>query len=108
MPGPFDGGWDGASGMRDCRITDLNLGGCFIDVCTSSPIGTRLTTEVRLAGQAFRLSSEVVFVDRVQGFAVRFLHADLALLRELAAALAATQSATSGRIIGRCQPPSSS
>ncbi|HUU33994.1 MAG TPA: PilZ domain-containing protein, partial [Vicinamibacterales bacterium] len=69
----YDGRWDGASGMRDCRITDLSPGGCFIDVYASNPVGARITTEVKLAGQVFRLHSEVVYVDRVQGFAVRFL-----------------------------------
>ena len=73
LSGPVDGGWDGASGMRDCRITDLSPGGCFIDVYASNPVGAMITTEIKLSGQAFRLRSEVVYVDRVQGFAVRFL-----------------------------------
>jgi hypothetical protein len=72
LPGPYDGGWDGASGMRDCRITDLSAGGCFLDVYASNPVGAAITTEVKLAGQVFRLRSKVVYVDRVQGFAVRF------------------------------------
>lgn len=83
MPGPFDGGWDGASGMRDCRITDLNAGGCFVDAYASNPVGTKLVTEVRVGGRTFRLASEVVFVDRVQGFGVRFLERDAALERLL-------------------------
>lgn len=86
MPGPFDGGWDGASGMRDCRITDLNPGGCFVDAYASNPVGTRLVTEVHVDGQTFRLASEVVYVDRIQGFAVRFLEPDPGLARALAGA----------------------
>ncbi len=73
LTGPYDGGWDGASGMRECRITDLSATGCFIDAIASNPVGARLTTEVRLSGQTFRLLAEVVYVDRVQGFSVRFL-----------------------------------
>ncbi|MEP7117646.1 MAG: PilZ domain-containing protein [Acidobacteriota bacterium] len=73
LSGPYDGGWDGASGMRDCRITDVSQGGCFIDAYASNPVGARITTEIKLSGQTFRLRSEVVYVDRVQGFAVRFL-----------------------------------
>jgi hypothetical protein len=73
LSGPYDGGWDGASGMRDCRITDLSPGGCFIDAYASNPVGAKITTEVTLAGRPFRLRAEVVYVDRVQGFAVRFL-----------------------------------
>lgn len=86
QPGPFDGGWDGASGMRDCRITDLNPGGCFVDAYASNPVGTRLVTDVRIDGQTFRLASEVVYVDRIQGFAVRFLEPSSALARALAGA----------------------
>ncbi len=73
LVGPYDGGWDGASGMRDCRVTDLSRGGCFIDAYASNPVGAKITTDIKLSGQAFRLRSEVVYVDRVQGFAVRFL-----------------------------------
>lgn len=73
LTGPFDGGWDGASGMRGCRITDLSPGGCFIDAYASNPVGARITTEIKLSDQVFRLRSEVVYVDRVQGFAVRFM-----------------------------------
>lgn len=83
LPGPYDGGWDGASGLRECRITDLNPGGCFVDAYASNPVGTRLVTEVRVNGQTYRLASEVVYVDRVQGFAVRFLETDAALERAL-------------------------
>jgi len=72
LMGPFEGGWDGASGMRECRITDLSQGGCFIDAYASNPVGARITTAIKVGGQTFQLRSEVVYVDRVQGFAVRF------------------------------------
>lgn len=81
LAGPFEGGWDGASGMRDCRITDLSPGGCFIDAYASNPVGALITTEIKLAGQLFRLRSEVVYVDRVQGFAVRFRDNDPVVMR---------------------------
>jgi hypothetical protein len=29
--GPYDGSWDRSAGARDCRVTDLSPGGCFID-----------------------------------------------------------------------------
>jgi hypothetical protein len=76
LAGPFDGSWDGASGMRECRITDLSPGGCFIDAYASQPVGARIITEIRLAGQEFRMPAEVAYVDRIQGFAVRFVDKD--------------------------------
>lgn len=85
LSGPYDGSWDGASGRRECRITDLSPGGCFIDAYASNPAGAKITTEITLSGQSFRLRSEVVYVDRVQGFAVRFLDDnDAAVLKALA------------------------
>lgn len=92
IPGPYDGGWDGASGLRDCRITDISLGGCFIDAYTSNPLGTRLFTEIRLSGETFRLASEVVYVDTVQGFAVRFVDVDAATQERLSKAIGALPS----------------
>ena len=59
--------------MRECRITDLSLGGCFIDAYASEPVGARVTLSIKLHGQVFRVPAEVVYADRVQGFAVKFL-----------------------------------
>lgn len=89
LTGPFEGNWDGASGMRECRLTDLSTGGCFIDAYASQPVGARIAIEIKLAGQLIRIPSEVVYVDRVQGFAVRFLDADSAAREALARAIEA-------------------
>lgn len=84
VKGPFEGRWDGASGMRECRITDLSSGGCFIDAYAANPVGTIITVEVRLAGHTFRFRSEVAYIDRVQGFAVRFCDNDPAVMKTFA------------------------
>ena len=89
LAGPFGGGWDGASGMRDCRITDLSQAGCFIDAYASNPVGARITTVITLGGETFHLQSEVVYVDRVQGFAVRFRDNDPALMERFVATVEA-------------------
>jgi hypothetical protein len=89
LVGPFEGTWDGAAGMRECRITDLSAGGCFLDTYASQPVGARITVEIKLRGQSFRLRAEVVYVDRVQGFAVKFLDQDSPASREFADAIAA-------------------
>ena len=88
LAGPFEGTWDGAAGMRDCRVTDLSAGGCFIDAYASQPVGAKIVTEIKLKGQTIRLPSEVVYVDRVQGFAVRFFDSEARkTLREAIATL---------------------
>lgn len=89
LPGPFQGGWDGASGKSDCRVTDLSRGGCFMDTYATNPVGTRITTVITVAGKKFELRSEVVYVDRVQGFAVRFLDNDPVALKDFEATLVA-------------------
>lgn len=87
LMGPFEGGWDGASGMRECRITDLSRGGCFIDAYASNPVGARITTAIKVGGQTFQLRSEVVYVDRVQGFAVRFRDNDPLVMKAFVEAI---------------------
>ena len=87
LAGPFEGSWNGASGMRGCRLTDLSTGGCFIDAYASQPVGARIMTEIKLGDTVIRLAAEVVYVDRVQGFAVRFLDADSAARKALEQAI---------------------
>ncbi|MGD9904532.1 MAG: PilZ domain-containing protein [Vicinamibacterales bacterium] len=89
LVGPFEGSWDGASGMRECRVTDLSVGGCFIDAYASQPVGASITVELKVNGQRFRLPAQVVYVDRVQGFAVKFLEPESAAGKGLAEAIAA-------------------
>lgn len=74
--GPFEGSWDGASGQRECRISDLSPGGCFIDGLAASPPGTAITVTVVFGGVRFTVPGEIVYLDRVQGFGVRFLPSD--------------------------------
>jgi hypothetical protein len=72
LKGPFDGSWDGSSGMRTCRVTDLSAGGCFLDAMASTEVGSSVTVSIQLDGRTFMLPATVAYVDRVQGFAVRF------------------------------------
>ena len=72
LKGPFDGSWDGSSGMRSCRITDLSAGGCFVDAIASPEVGTIVNVSVELDGRKFVVPATVAYIDRVQGFAVRF------------------------------------
>ena len=73
LPGPYDGAWSGSSGLRNCRITDLSAGGCFVDSFTAAEAGASLVLTVALHQREYRLPAEVVYIDRVQGFGVKFL-----------------------------------
>lgn len=76
LAGPYDGSWSGSSGLRHCRITDLSAGGCFVDSFTSAEAGASLILTVSLRDRQYTLPAEVVYIDRVQGFGVRFLPSD--------------------------------
>ena len=90
VTGPFDGSWDGSAGARDCRITDLSAGGCFIDAFGVQQAGTEVTITVAVAGQRFTLPGTVVYVDRVQGFGVQFTESEVT--KQLASVLDALPS----------------
>jgi Tfp pilus assembly protein PilZ len=90
LAGPFDGNWDGSAGVRDCRITDLGAGGCFIDSFGRPEEGGEVAITVVLTGRSFTLPGKVVHVDPVQGFGVQFTESDAT--RQLAALLDAMAS----------------
>jgi len=89
QPGPFDGSWNGASGLRDCRITDLSPGGCFVDAPGQPAPGSAIAVAVQFGETRFTLPGEVVYLDRIQGFGVRFLASDQT--RALAYAMGLTE-----------------
>lgn len=71
---PLDGAFSDSSGWgkRNVRIVDIGQGGCFIDAMSPPGVGTALRIEIVAAGRTLSLPAEVVYVDRIQGFAVRF------------------------------------
>jgi hypothetical protein len=85
ITGPFDGSWNGAAGIRNCRIVDISAAGCFIDAISQPEVGAEVVVSVVLAGREFALPGRAVHVDRVQGFGVRF--ADSEAATQLAAVL---------------------
>jgi Tfp pilus assembly protein PilZ len=76
LAGPFDGSWNGAAGIRECRVTDVNQGGCFIDAMGQPDVGSDVVVTVVLAGREFTLPGVVAHVDRIQGFGVAFGESD--------------------------------
>jgi hypothetical protein len=71
---PLEGGWDGASGRRPCRIADLSVGGCFVESFSSPNVGETVKVTVTLPdGQSIEASTEVTYVFSSIGFGGRFL-----------------------------------
>ncbi len=92
LSGPFDGAWDGASGSRTARILELSSGGCFIDVMGTPREGERVRISVTIGGRTMALVAEVVHVDRIQGFGVRFVDNPPERLEELERMLSGVDS----------------
>ena len=61
------------SGKRDCRISDLSMGGCFVDTIANVSKGEKIGLQLRLStGQWLGLSGEVMYVYPTIGFGLRF------------------------------------
>lgn len=87
VAGPFEGSWDGLTGTRECRITELGAGGCFIDAFSPQEPGTEVVVTVLVAGERFTLPGRILYIDRAQGFGVQFAEGEAR--QQLEAALAA-------------------
>ena len=64
---------ESSSGKRDARISDLSMGGCFIDIIAHARDGETVVFQVRLpAGPWAQLYGEVVYCSPGFGFGLRF------------------------------------
>ena len=70
----LDAVWDGANGNHPARITDLSLGGCYMDTVGEAMTGEIVCFRVSLAdGDWLYLEGEVRHHTPKTGFGVRFL-----------------------------------
>lgn len=70
------------SWSRDARLTDLSLGGCYVDTRAVPALGEEAEVGVTLDGEATRLRGKVVHATRGLGFALKFdLSDDVTLAR---------------------------
>lgn len=74
--GPFEGSWSIESDHHESRITDLSPGGCFVDSSTHPEPGATIAVTVLFGDSRFTVPAEVVYLDKVQGFGVRFQSSD--------------------------------
>ncbi|MBC7901439.1 MAG: PilZ domain-containing protein [Saprospiraceae bacterium] len=65
---------DSASGKREARISDLSIGGCFVDSIASFPEGERMQFELRLPDSTVeKMTGEVSYVIEGNGFGMKFV-----------------------------------
>jgi len=64
---------EGSSGRREARISDLSLGGCFIDCLTFIRQGEIVSFKIKISeGEWMEMKGEVAYVFEGLGFGVRF------------------------------------
>ena len=64
-----------ASGNREARVSDLSLGGCFVDTIQTVDEGETIKLELKLhSGLWLKLSGEIVYSMPGIGFGIRFDH----------------------------------
>jgi hypothetical protein len=65
--------WDGTSGHHAARISDLSLGGCYLDTLGQATPGEVIGIEIKLpSGEWLPLRGTVAFYHANMGFSVCF------------------------------------
>lgn len=68
----FNGTWQGAAATGQCRITDMSLGGCFVQTLAAPVVGDKTVVTVTIGSQVLSFSGEIRYVEPNIGFAVQF------------------------------------
>jgi c-di-GMP-binding flagellar brake protein YcgR len=58
-----------------CRLTDLSLGGCYLEITSPFPVGARVTLSMRAAGVELRAQGVVRVMHQDRGMGVEFTQA---------------------------------
>jgi hypothetical protein len=67
--------WEGLSGRHQARVSDLSLGGCFIDTPGKTDIGEFILFAIKQPdGKWLQLRGQVASVDQYVGFSLAFTY----------------------------------
>jgi hypothetical protein len=67
--------WEGQSGRHEARVSDLSLGGCFIDTLSRAEIGELIVFAIKRPGGTWlQLRGQVASVDEHVGFSLAFTY----------------------------------
>lgn len=70
---PFEGNWRGASGASNCRISDVSLGGCFVQTLATPTAGDETHVTITFGKDlSMTFAGKVIYVEPKMGFAVKF------------------------------------
>ena len=67
--------WEGLSGRHQARVSDLSMGGCFIDSLGKADIGELIVFAIKQPdGKWLQLRGQVASVDEHVGFSLAFTY----------------------------------
>jgi hypothetical protein len=67
--------WEGQSGRHEARVSDLSMGGCFIDTLSRAEIGEVIVFAIKQPdGRWLELRGQVASVDEHVGFSLAFTY----------------------------------
>ena len=67
--------WEGLSGRHEARVSDLSMGGCFIDTLSKAEVGELIAFAIkRPDGKWLQLRGQVASVDAQAGFSLAFTY----------------------------------
>jgi hypothetical protein len=67
--------WEGQSGRHEARVSDLSMGGCFIDTLSRAEMGEIIVFAIkRPDGKWLQLRGQVASVDEHVGFSLAFTY----------------------------------
>jgi len=65
--------WEGMSGRREARVTDISPHGCFLESCAQTSVGEKIKFLLRTPTERWLvLNGEVAFYQPMVGFGLRF------------------------------------
>jgi hypothetical protein len=71
---PLEARWEGQSGRHTSRISDISLGGCYIESLGQVTVGETIGFELQLpTGRWMRLRGTVAYQHPNVGFGVQFM-----------------------------------
>jgi hypothetical protein len=65
--------WEGLSGRHTARVSDISMGGCFVDTSGAARIGEFIVFAIKKpSGEWLELRGQVVSIDTNVGFSVSY------------------------------------
>jgi hypothetical protein len=78
-----------ASGKREARISDLSMGGCFVDTIVNAQVGEEVSLKITFdPGYVLELTGTIAYVLEGNGFGVSFTDLTDAAVKSLSQQLA--------------------